>query len=174
MLLSRIFALALLLSPTIAAADAITAQVEVYFSPGGGCTAAIVREISAARKSIRVMAYSFTSADIARALVDAHKRGVAVEVVLDKSQRAEKYTSATFLANAGVSTFIDPVHAIHHNKVIVIDGGTVITGSFNFTKAAEERNAENLLVLRGGDLAARYMAEWEKHRAHSEAYSPRS
>ena len=143
---------------------------EVFFSPNGGCTEAVVTELSSARSSVRVQAYSFTSAPIAAALVSAHKRGVAVVVILDKSQRSEKYSSADFLSRAGVPTFIDAKHAIAHNKVMVIDGAVVITGSFNFTKAAEERNAENLLILRDADLAAKYLANWEEHRKHSEVY----
>jgi phosphatidylserine/phosphatidylglycerophosphate/cardiolipin synthase-like enzyme len=101
-----------------------------------------------------VQAYSFTSAPIAKALLDAHKRGLRVEVILDKSQRTEQYSSADFLANQGVPTKIDAAHAISHNKIIVIDGENIITGSFNFTKAAQEKNAENLLVIHDKALAA--------------------
>jgi len=71
----------------------------VYFSPKGGCTEAIIKEIDKAKTSILVQAYSFTSAPIAKALLEAYKRGVRVEVMLDKSQRTEKYSSADFLAN---------------------------------------------------------------------------
>lgn len=119
----------------------------VYFSPHGGATQAIIDQIYSAKTEILVQAYSFTSAPIAKALVDAHKRGVRVEAILDRSQRKDSYTEATFLANMGVPTFIDDKHAIAHNKVMIIDKEIVITGSFNFTKAAEERNAENLLIL---------------------------
>ncbi len=105
--------------------------VEVYFSPNGGCTDAVVVQLQAAQETVLVQAYSFTSAPIAKALVDAHKRGVRIQVILDEGQRTEKYSSATFLNNAGIPTFIDAAHAIAHNKVIVIDGQVVITGSFN-------------------------------------------
>ncbi|MGA8833977.1 MAG: phospholipase D family protein [Desulfomonilaceae bacterium] len=118
--------------------------VHVFFSPNGGCTNAIIKEIDNAKSEILVQAYSFTSTAIAKALLNAHKRGVKVEAVLDKSQRKEKYTSATFLANSRIPTFIDSVHAIAHNKIMIIDGTTVITGSFNFTKGAEVRKADNI------------------------------
>lgn len=144
----------------------------VYFSPGGGCTQAIVSEIAAARQTIRVQAYSFTSAPIAAALSDAHKRGVDVIVLLDKSQQTAKYSSATFLHNAGINTLIDENHAIAHNKIILVDGVTVVTGSFNFSKAAEENNAENLLILRDANLAARYGENWQTHAQHARAYVP--
>ena len=143
---------------------------EVYFSPHGGCTDAIVKELGKAKSTILVQAYSFTSYRIAKGLLDAHKRGVKVEVILDKSQRTDQYSSATFLFNAGIPVKIDAQHAIAHNKVMIIDGETVITGSFNFTKAAEENNAENLLVIKDKKLADRYIKNWEEHAGDSEVY----
>jgi phosphatidylserine/phosphatidylglycerophosphate/cardiolipin synthase-like enzyme len=147
--------------------------VEVYFSPRGGCTEAVVRELDAAKESVLVQAYSFTSAPIAKALVQAHNRGVTVEVILDESQQTEKYSDADFLHNMGIPTRIDAKHAIAHNKIIVIDEQVVITGSFNFTRAAEEHNAENLLVIRDGALAEKYTANWQTHAAHSDPYKGR-
>jgi len=146
------------------------AEIRVYFSPGGGPTAALVKELDGAKESVLVQAYSFTSAPIAAALKKAHERGVSVRVILDKSQKTEKYSSATFLSHAKIPVWIDSKHAIAHNKVMILDGGTVVTGSFNFTKAAEERNAENMLIIRDKSLAKQYIAEWEKHLAHSEEY----
>ena len=146
---------------------------QIYFSPHGGCTDAIVKEISKAKSEILVQAYSFTSKDIAKALVDAHKRGVRTEIMLDKGNRAKKYSAADFTHNMGIPTFIDAEHAIAHNKIMIIDRETVITGSFNFTKAAEEKNAENLLILRNRDLGKLYIENWNKHRRHSEEYTGR-
>lgn len=144
---------------------------EVYFSPNGGATEAIVRELEAARQRVRVQAYSFTSTPIAKALGEARKRGVDVQVILDKSQRGERYTSATYLAHQSIPVWIDSEHAIAHDKVMILDGETVITGSFNFTKAAEFRNSENLLILRGvKELAAKYEAHWSRHVKHSRPY----
>ena len=151
-------------------ADRASRDVQVFFSPRGGCTEAVVGALASAKKSVVVQAYSFTSAPIAKALVDAHKRGVDVRVILDKSQRGEQYSSATFLLNEGVPPLIDAKHAIAHNKVMVIDGETVVTGSFNFTKAAEVSNAENLLILHDAKLAKRYADNWREHEKHSEPY----
>ncbi len=149
-------------------------SISVYFSPNGGCTDAIVKELVNAKSSILMQAYSFTSAPIAKSLLEARKRGVKVEVILDKSQLTEKYSSVTFLYNSGISTRIDAAHAIAHNKVMMIDGEVVITGSFNFTRAAEEKNAENLLVIRDKVLAARYVENWKEHADHSEVYKGRA
>ena len=143
---------------------------QVYFSPHGGCTEAVIKEIDQAKTEVLVQAYSFTSTPIAKALLNAHKRGVKIEAILDKSQRREKYTSATFLANSGIPTYIDDKHAIAHNKIMIVDRTTVITGSFNFTKAAEEKNAENLLIISSADMAKLYRENWLEHREHSEPY----
>jgi phosphatidylserine/phosphatidylglycerophosphate/cardiolipin synthase-like enzyme len=92
-------------------------------------------------------------------------------VILDKSQRTANYSSADFLNNAGVPTFFDAKHAIAHNKVMILDGATVITGSFNFTKAAETSNAENLLIIQDAELANKYARNWGEHLKHSERYT---
>lgn len=167
---TKIFFVALFLSvPVWSAPLPSTGTVAVYFSPRGGATEGIIAEISRAKKTIQVQAYSFTSAPIAKALLEAHKRGVHVEAILDKSQKTAKYTSATFLVNAGIPVLIDSKHAIAHNKIIIIDQSTLITGSFNFTKAAEEKNAENLLVIKGNQpLVDKYLKNYEEHREHSE------
>ncbi len=144
------------------------APAHVYFSPHGDAQNALVASINQAKTSIYVQAYSFTSAPIAQALVDASRRGVHVEAILDKSQRKATYTGATFLKNKGIPVFIDAAHSIAHNKVMVIDGQTVVTGSFNFTKAAENSNAENLLIIKDKELARLYLENWQKHRDHSE------
>jgi phosphatidylserine/phosphatidylglycerophosphate/cardiolipin synthase-like enzyme len=143
--------------------------IEVYFSPQSGSTTAIVQEIDRARSEVLVQAYSFTSSPIARALLKAHRRGIRVEVILDKSQKNHRYSSFVFLANARIPTYIDAEHAIAHNKIILIDRSVVITGSFNFTKAAEEKNAENLLIIRSKELTKRYLENWLHHRNHSAA-----
>ncbi len=148
--------------------------VRVYFSPNGGATEAVVNALEATTNSVLVQAYSFTSAPIAQALVQAHRRGVRVEVILDRSQRTEKYSEADFLQHNGIHTLIDAQHAIAHNKIIILDDYVVLTGSFNFTKAAEEHNAENLLVISDPALARQYAQNWHAHERHSEAYAGRS
>jgi phosphatidylserine/phosphatidylglycerophosphate/cardiolipin synthase-like enzyme len=144
-----------------------SSQWHVCFSPGGGCTDAIVQKLAEAKSTVFVQAYSFTSEPIAQALVDAKKRGVTVSVVLDASQQSEPNGKANFLSHADIRTLIDGAHAINHNKVMIIDNETVITGSFNFTIAAEEKNAENLLIIQDKTLAQRFTENWYVHAAHS-------
>ncbi|MDQ7836798.1 MAG: phospholipase D family protein [Humidesulfovibrio sp.] len=167
--LSTLFALMVWFNQALAA-DLVLheALTQVYFSPRGGAQDALVAEIGKARESIFVQAYSFTSEPIISALIQAHQRGVHVEVILDKSQRADKRSGTAAVREAGIHAVIDSKHAIAHNKTMVIDHETVVTGSFNITKSAEEKNAENLLIVRSQDLARLYLEDWKKHRQHTD------
>jgi phosphatidylserine/phosphatidylglycerophosphate/cardiolipin synthase-like enzyme len=144
--------------------------VAVFFSPKGGCTEAVVTEIKRARKEILVLAYSFTSKPIAEALVEAKKRGVHVDIVLDRSQEKEAYSELPMIEEHGLYPHIDAQHAIAHNKVMIIDKRTLITGSFNFTHQAEAENGENLLIIKGhGELIGQYRQNFSLHKSHSQA-----
>lgn len=170
--MSRGLALAAFLAFSCSQAADLTlknAHFQAFFPPdeGADATEAVVQTLNAAHREVLVQAYSFTSALIAGALRDAHRRGVRVCVILDKSQRSERYSSMDFLVHAGVPVWIDAAHPIAHNKVMLVDGEIFIGGSFNFTKGAE-RNAENLQIIRDRSLVALYRSNWEAHLQHSE------
>lgn len=144
--------------------------ITTHFSPKGGCSDTVVAEIKKARREILVLAYSFTSRPIAEALVDAKLRGVHVDVVLDHSNELEAHTEMQFFVEQGLVPVIDAHHAIAHNKVMILDGRTLITGSFNFTNQAEHENAENLLVIKGHtDLVNTYKQNFHTHKEHARA-----
>ena len=145
------------------------ADVEVYFSPNGGATDAVVGEINRAQRQILIQAYTFTSVPIASALVTAKRRGITVEAILDKSNIKQGYSSMTFLENASIPVYIDDRVKIAHSKIMIIDGKEIITGSFNFTMSAECHNAENLVILRNNPaLVIKYMANfrWRLSLSH--------
>lgn len=149
-------------------------HIRVYFTPGDSAELAIVEQLLGAKDSILVQAYSFTNPAIASALLDAQERGVRVVVLLDKSHRTQKYSAAELTSHGGIETLIDDRHAIAHNKIMIIDGQIVITGSYNFTKAAEKRNAENMVIIDSPAIAAKYLQNWQKHRNHSQRYVPKA
>ncbi|HHV7525049.1 TPA: phospholipase D family protein [Burkholderia orbicola] len=142
------------------------AAYDLGFSPAAGSASAldvVLRAIDSARSSIVVVAYSFTSKPIATALLAAHRRGVKVAVVADRGQNAKSYSAVWFLANQGVPVRLNDRYEATHDKFMVIDGLHVETGSFNYTSAAANRNAENALVLwNAKPLADRYGAEWAR------------
>lgn len=144
--------------------------VSIYFSPRGGCTNAIIQELSKAKSEILVQAYELTSQPIVTAFLDAIKRGVKVSVIVDGKQLATSGQSMTTLKNAGANTYVDTYHKIQHNKTIVLDDSTVITGSFNFSNQAEFSNAENLLIIHDAKIAQLFKDNWNLHFSHSLIY----
>lgn len=154
----------------IFAGNAFAYDVEVLgvcFSPGGGCEKKIVRMIDQAHSEVRLAAYGFTSAPIARALVSAHKRGVDVQVVLDEKDAKSGKSAKDYLIQARIPVLLDGAHAIQHNKYIVIDRAIVLTGSYNWTASANTRNGENVIFLKSAGLAQTYLNDWNEHKSHS-------
>ncbi len=149
-------------------------SVGAHFSPKGGVTEVVVSELGRARREVLVLAYSFTSQPIAKALVEAKMRGVHVDIILDHSNELEEHSDLHFFMQQGLTPTIDAHHAIAHNKVMIIDGRTILTGSFNFTNQAENENAENLLVLKGHpELVKLYKANFHVHKEHARAAEPK-
>jgi len=149
-------------------------SIRVYFSPHGGCTDAILAQINQAKTEILIQAYYFTSPPITQAVLRAKQRGVNIKVVLDKSNRTRGDSAAPLLKDMKIPVFIDDKHAIAHNKIMIIDNRVVITGSFNFTKKAENKNAENLLILEDlEDIIRAYRENFQNHLRHAVAYRDR-
>jgi phosphatidylserine/phosphatidylglycerophosphate/cardiolipin synthase-like enzyme len=168
-----LFARGQLNSPLFAPGPAASEDgLSVWFSPQGGCEAAIVHEISNAKNTIDIQAYSFTSIPIEHALADAQARGVRVRAVLDKVAAGEHYSGADYLFSHNIPVWLDGQQPIAHNKVIILDGQTVITGSYNFTKQAEMENAENVLIIHGKPaIADAYSRNFQSHLDRSDQYA---
>lgn len=146
-------------------------KIDVYFSPNGGCTQAICGELREAKKQVLIQAYSFTSKEIAEALKDCSRRGVKVVGMFDDSNMYAKYSMLPLLDHSGVQVWIDKKCAIAHSKVIIIDGTVLITGSFNFTAAAEKSNVENLLIIKDcKDLINKYMTHYSERLMFADPY----
>lgn len=160
-------------SPQLVASQVLPAagSVEVAFSPSDNPEAMLLRVIGEARESILVHAYVFTSRAIAGGLIAAHQRGVRVEVLADAemNRRGGRNAALPRLLEAGVPLAFETAYAAAHNKVLIVDPGgagcTVVTGSYNFTWSAQNRNAENVLVLRDNcPLVDVYLRNWQRHR----------
>ena len=143
-------------------------HISTCFTPPSGCASVIASNISKARDSIYVQAYGFTSGEIAKALINAHKRGVEVKVLLDKSNIGAKHSKMRDLREVGIEVDIDAVSGIAHNKIIIIDKQKVITGSFNFTTSADIRNTENVIIVSNSEIAKQYIQNWLARKAYSE------
>lgn len=137
------------------------------FTPSMKCLPFIQNTLHTAKHSIYVQAYSFTSKSIAAALIQAHQRGVHVEVIGDKGQINARSSQIYALKAAGIPVMIDRVQGLQHNKIMIIDASTIVCGSYNFSDAAENRNAENLLVITDANLAQQYHQNWKLRQENS-------
>jgi phosphatidylserine/phosphatidylglycerophosphate/cardiolipin synthase-like enzyme len=146
----------------------------VYFSPNGGATHAILEGIRGAKYTILVHAYLLYSTRLAGGLVRAHQRGVRIHVILDANAQPHypPVPAVALLVAAGIAVSLDARHEWAHDKVMILDGEIVITGSYNWTVAAEKHNGENLLVIRDPRLAGLYTENWRRHAHHSTPYRP--
>jgi phosphatidylserine/phosphatidylglycerophosphate/cardiolipin synthase-like enzyme len=151
-----------LLSPVAGAGAEMI--VQTCFSPQGKCSTYILRELELAKKELLVAVYAFTNADLANALVQAKRRGVSVQVVVDREfDRTNENSKARYLDQqkipvrrvSGVPRSLpDKEQGIMHQKFAVIDRRLVFTGSYNWTQSADIRNDENLLMFRNADALA--------------------
>lgn len=151
--------------------------VQVAFTPWDNAEALIIDGIRRARHQILVQAFSFTSRALANALMAAKRRGVDVQVMADREQTFSGEASRIpDLDQAGIPVVLELRYQSAHNKVMVIDAGTadaaVVTGSYNWTYAAQNKNAENVLILRHNpDVANAYAANWKRHFAEALPYA---
>lgn len=150
--------------------------LQVAFTPGDDIEGLITETLDKARKQVLMQAYILTSKPLTNALIAAHKRGVDVRVLVDADQLNKSGRERIAdMQKAGIKVLQETKYKSAHNKVIVIDAGnadaTVITGSYNFTWTAQNKNAENILVARKNPpLAAKYAANWMRHFQEAEAY----
>ncbi|HDG1683799.1 TPA: phospholipase D family protein [Kluyvera ascorbata] len=158
----------LIIAALLGVLPAAQASIQVGFSPEGSARKLVLSTIDGAQRSIDMMAYSFQAKDIVDALIRAQKRGVKVRAVIDK-RRNQGEVSLKAIARArenGIDVRIDGHYHIQHDKVMIVDGNTLETGSFNFAKSAETENSENVLVIRDEpEVIRQYQAHFDSRWA---------
>jgi phosphatidylserine/phosphatidylglycerophosphate/cardiolipin synthase-like enzyme len=136
--------------------------VETYFSPDDYVLIRLLDLLGGAEKSVEFLAYSFTSDSLGEALLELHRRGVVVRGVVEESQVSATGSETPRLRQAGLDFQLDNNPASMHHKVMILDGEWVVLGSYNFTRSAEEKNDENLLILHDPELASQFLLEFER------------
>lgn len=124
-------------------------DIAVFFSPDGGIADAIAASIDGARREVKMQAFILSNNEISNALVRAARRGVSVQVIFDHEFTQEDYSDHVQVGKRGVDVYVAPEGRTMHNKVILIDGQLLITGSANFTVSADRENFENMLFIKG-------------------------
>jgi phosphatidylserine/phosphatidylglycerophosphate/cardiolipin synthase-like enzyme len=139
-----------------------TVIVENCFAPEDGALSRLVELINGAEESIYFLTYSFTTDELAEAVLSAKARGVEIQGVMDRGQAANAGGEFDHLVENGIDVHLDGEEGNMHNKVLIIDGKIVVTGSYNFSANAEKRNDENLLVIHATEVASVYMEEFRR------------
>lgn len=145
--------------------------IQTCFTPNEQCTEFVQEALATAQHTILVQSYIFTSSIIADALITAHERGIKVKILVDSSQSIAKGSKLQLLIAKGIPVFIDKVPGAAHNKVMIIDDTQVLTGSYNWTDAAEHRNSENLILISNTDTNRAYRINWEKRAEQAQVMS---
>ena len=140
-------------------------KVSICFTPSENCGQMIVDQINQAKKTIYMQAYGLTHPQITNALIKAKQRGLNVRILLDRSNLTQKHSKIKELEAVGIEVTIDRVAGIAHNKIVILDNHTTITGSFNFTVSASTRNAENVLIINDSNVARSYLQNWQYRKA---------
>ena len=142
----------------------ISPNLKAYFSPRGGIESKLISLIKDANESVEFLIFSFTSQNVANAMIAAKDRGIEVKGVFDKGWDGsnQTYSKYDYLKNAGINILRDANPYRLHDKVLIIDDKIVVTGSYNFTKSANNKNAENILILYNKEIAKNYEEEFEK------------
>ena len=144
-------------------------RLEVLFSPDDGVAARLETLLREAEESISFLAYSFTSNELGAALIERAAAGVTVTGVMDADQVVSNLgTEYDPFRQAGLDVRLDGGAGLMHHKVIVIDRSIVVTGSYNFTASAEERNDENVVILFSPELAAIYLDQFAQIYAQAQ------
>lgn len=153
-----IYALLVFVLSFLCANPLYASSVEVGFSPGGTAQRLILKSLAEAKESIDVATYSFTSKPVADELTQASVRGVKIRVLADKKE-SQHYTRIRYLSEQGISVRVSDNYQSMHNKFMVIDNDAVQTGSYNYSASANDKNAENVIVLSGDERSTRKFSE---------------
>jgi phosphatidylserine/phosphatidylglycerophosphate/cardiolipin synthase-like enzyme len=137
-------------------------SVEIYFSPDDGVLDRILEQMRSAEKSVEILAYALTTDTIGETLLELHRRGITVRGVVERSQEQASGSETPHLRQNGLDIRLDGNPENMHHKVIILDEATVVFGSYNFTRSAEEKNDENVLIVHDPALAAQFLIEFER------------
>lgn len=137
-------------------------ETEVFFSPGASCLNSIQRIIKGAVSTLYICVFTISDNRLAQSIIEAHQRGVSVKVITDNDKMYDTGSDILKLEKAGVPVRIDQSPNHMHHKFAIADKKTVLTGSYNWTRSAEQRNQENILITPSHRVVKAYLKEFDK------------
>ena len=136
--------------------------IAVSFSRYEDTRSLLINWISRANRSIYVMVMCITADELADSLIDAYNRGINVTIIIDDMYKTSKGSDYEEILNAGIDIRSDNSWRLMHHKVMIIDGYIIVTGSYNWSASAEDKNWENIVILRSQSLANYYLEEFQR------------
>jgi len=133
-----------------------------HFSPGNSCRNTIIQKIKSAKDSVKICVFTISDDQISQEIIACHKRGISVKIITDNDKCFDLGSDIEFIEKKGVPVKIDSSPNHMHHKFCIIDKTTLITGSYNWTRSAAERNQENILVTTEKEVTKSYVREFEK------------
>ena len=133
-----------------------------YFSPGNTCRNAIIQQIKLATESLKICVFTISDNEISKEIISAYKKGINIKIISDNDKSFDLGSDIEQMANSGIDTKIDNSPSHMHHKFCIIDKDTLITGSYNWTRSAAERNQENILINKEPQIIKSYLKEFDK------------
>ncbi|MEO7992171.1 MAG: phospholipase D-like domain-containing protein [Chryseolinea sp.] len=133
-----------------------------FFSPGEACRSAIVQQLNEARKQLKICVFTISDDAITEAILRAHKRGVGMMVLTDNDKALDLGSDIQQISKAGIAVKMDRTTDHMHHKFMVVDGTTVLTGSYNWTRSAARYNHENIIITKEEGMVKSFLIEFEK------------
>ena len=141
-----------------------------FFSPGNSCRSAIVSKMKAAKNSLKVCVFTISDNEIRDEILIAHKRGIAIKIISDNDKSFDAGSDIDFLSKKGIQIKIDQTTNHMHHKFCIVDNEVLITGSYNWTRSAAERNQENIVISQDHTLLKSFIKEFDQLWHHMVDY----
>lgn len=137
-------------------------QSEVFFSPGEDCRQAIIRQVNGALRELKICVFTISDDSITRAIVNTHRRGVALKIITDNDKSFDHGSDIDAMAKEGIAIKMDISSNHMHHKFMVVDERTLLTGSYNWTSSAARFNHENILLTREQGVVKSFDKEFDR------------
>jgi mitochondrial cardiolipin hydrolase len=139
---------------------------KAYFSPGDDCLNHILELIDGCENSLDICVFTISDDRIKNALLNAHVENVAIRVISDNDKLKDEGSDIKELSQRGIAVKIDTTPYHMHHKFMIVDGKTLLTGSYNWTRSAARFNQENVLSMQDANVISSFQEHfdelWEK------------
>ncbi len=147
-----------------------TSTSDAYFSPGDTCRNVIIQQIQKAVNQVQICVFTISDDPITEAILTSHKLGKQIRIITDNDKSLDLGSDIERMARQGIEVKMDRTPNHMHHKFMVVDGNTVITGSYNWTRSAALYNHENILLTQDAPVVKSFLKQFDQLWKEMEAY----